>query len=403
MNPMRIILIVFVSGLLGIASACQPAGSVKEKSSAIERTDSCLTNPAHTYRLFIPAHNEATNELPLLVAVDSHGSGLNAINHLREAVTKYPAILVASNLIQNNDPQYIQELDELIADVKKRYPAGQRIYLLGFSGGARMALNYATSHSVNGVIACSAFADSKQLASIKCPVTGIIGMDDFNFSEVAGYILQPGKTPANVQIELSKASHEWPSPNDLADVFAWFRLSEESAKKQEITKYIDAQKQRIDSLILTDELLQAACVSRNMSSVEVFEKAGNFRSSTALLRNNGTYREQIDQLNESLHFEGEMRQFYGQALFQKDEKWWTTEIAALNKKTVSEPNTMKQMAYKRLKGFLGIICYSYSRQMANQKDIPHLEQILMIYRIAEPENTDMQRFYAELNELKGRK
>jgi len=399
----RIIQLIFTGVVILNLLACQSAGSRNQTQKvAVNKTDTCLTNPAHTYRVFIPAHNETTNELSLLVAIDSHGSGQNAVNHLRDAVTKYPAILVASNLIQNNDPHYIQELDELIADVKKRYSAGQRIYLLGFSGGARMALNYATNHPVNGVIACSAFADSKQLALIKCPVTGIIGMDDFNFPEVACYILQPETTPAHVQIELSKASHEWPSSKDLADVFAWFQLSGESAKKQEITKYIDAQKQRIDSLVKTDELLQAACVSRNMSSAEAFEKAGNFRSSTVQLRNNADYLEQIDQLTESLQFEGKMRQFYGQALFQKDEKWWATEITALNEKTITEPNAMKQMAYKRLKGFIGIVCYSYSRQMANPKDIPHLEQILMVYRIAEPDNADMKRFYAELNELKGR-
>ena len=392
-----------ISILSGAVSACHLSDKNTENSVAVERTDTCLSNPAHIYEVFIPAHNKSDHNLPLLVAVDPHGDGKLAIEHLKEAGSEYPAILVASDLIQNNDPNYIQQLDEIINDVKERYPVGGQTFLVGFSGGGRMVLGYAVNHLVNGVIASGAFASPDQLSAIKCQVIGIIGMDDFNFPETVQYIFNPGSLPLNAHIELTKASHEWPDKSMLTNVFGWFQLSagsEKSFGKQEINQYVKDQQARIDSLENAGEFIQASCISRTMASVNVFEKAGSFRSTTDALTNNEAYQKQLTQLEKSLRFEITMRQTYGQALLQNDEAWWKKEISALHEKMTSEPDEMMRMAYKRLGGFIGIACYSYARQFAAQKDIPHLEQILMVYRLAEPDNPDMKRFAEELGKLK---
>lgn len=403
---MRISLIkqlFFVLILSGVAIGCHPSNKITENSSAVERTDTCLSNPAHTYQVFIPAHEKSEHDLPLLVAIDPHGSGKTAVEHLKEAASTYPAVLVASNLIQNDDPEYLRQLDELISDAKKRLPVGNRIYLAGFSGGARMALSYALNHPVNGVIASGAFAGADQLAEIKSPVVGLIGMDDFNFLETVQFILNPGRLPSNAHVELTQASHQWPEKARLANVFGWFRLSDESDKKfsnEVVAQYVKTQRSRIDSLIETNELLPAACICRNMASVGQFEKIGAFSPELNELTNREAYKKQIDQLVESLRFELKMRQTYGQALLEQNQAWWKKEISALHEKMNSEPNEITRMAYKRLSGFIGIFCYTYSKQFAAKRDVPHLEQILMVYRLAEPENPDMKHFSEVLEQLK---
>ena len=399
--PVKLVIV----GILFFAtvSACQSPGRKTGKSTAVEQTDTCLSDPGHTYEVFIPAHRKSVHNLPLLIAIDPHGSGITAIEHLKEAASKYPAVLVASNLVQNNDPNFVKELDELIADVKSRYPVGERTYFAGFSGGARMALGYAVNHPANGVIASGAFARPDQLNAIKCPVMGIIGMDDFNFLETAQYVLNPASLPKNTHIELMRATHEWPDESMLTSVFGWFRLQNESNGKtesQRVKQYIEHQKIRVDSLTKARELLQAACIVRNMASVNTFDKNGSFRSAANELTNNNAYKQQLSKLTESLQFELKMRQVYGQALMEKDKAWWDKEISALHEKMNSEPDEMMQMAYKRLSGFIGIACYSYARQFAAQKDIPHLEQILMVYRLAEPDNPDMKHYWDVLEELR---
>lgn len=401
MRPVSVIQLFLALTLSGVTFACQSTHKRSEPVPAVERTDSCLSNPEHTYEVFVPARSSADTRLPLLIAIDPHGSGQTAMEHLKEAATTYPAVLVASNLIQNDDPHYMEELQQLIADVQKRFPVGKQIYLAGFSGGARMVLGYATTHQVDGVMACGAFASPDQLTAISCPVMGLIGMDDFNFPEVVQYILKQDLTPFNVHIELTEASHAWPDKDRLTNVFGWFRLSDQSGQngnKQQIRRYVKAQQTRIDSLAGADALLQAACISRNMASVKAFDNVGSFGDLTNELTRRPAYREQMSQLTASLQFEFNRRQLYLQSLFAKDENWWKKEISALHEKMATEPNIMQRMAYKRLGGFLGIVCYSYAKQLAAQKDIPHLKKILMIYRLAEPENQDMQH-YTEVLEM----
>ncbi len=389
--------------LLGAAFACRPSDRNAGYSVAVERTDTCLSNPAHTYEVFVPVHEKSGRVLPLLVAIDPHGSGKTATDHLKEAVSRYPAILVASNLIQNNDRNYVQQLDELIADVKKRFPAGERTFVVGFSGGARMALGYAMNHPVDGVIASGAFAGPDQLSAIKCPVMGLIGMDDFNFLETIKYIFDPASLPADAHIELTRASHAWPREDRLANVFGWFALSGVFNKRfddQKVGRYVEEQKHRIDSLVGQGDFLQAAFISRNMASVNNFEKVGSFASGTSEITGQKAYNKQLARLSQSLQFEIKWRQIYGKALLEQNEAWWEKELSALHTKMTSETDDMMRMAYKRLSGFIGIACYSYARRFAAQKDIPHLEQILMVYRLAEPDNPDMQHFREELRKLK---
>ena len=138
-----------------------------------------------------------------------------------------------------------------------------------------------------------------------------------------------------------------------------------------------------------------------MASVERFEKAGSFHTTTNELTNSTAYKQQLSQLEESLQLEIKLRQMYGPALLEKNGAWWKKEVHALNEKIASEPDDMKKMAYKRVNGFLGIACYSYSRQFADQKDTPHLEQVLTVYRLIAPDNTEMLRLTKLLEKLKG--
>lgn len=378
----------------------------KQSNEEVSKTETCEAHPKHTYEVFIPAINIPLAELPLFVAIDSHGSGKNAVKHLKKAATDYPSVLVVSNLIKNNNPHYMQELDELIADVRKKYPCGNRTYFTGFSGGSRMVLGYVTNHSANGVIACGAYANEKQIKAIKCPAFGLIGMDDFNFSETVNYILDPVNSPQNAHIELITASHEWPSPERLSSAFGWLRLSDQSDKnisKEQRKNYVMKQKARIDSLEENDDLIQAVCISKNMSDAKVFDDLGAFKAETKHLAKEPAFNKQLNELTQSLKFEFAVRQAYGKVLMTKDEKWWQNEIAELQKKTDTEPNKMKKMAYKRIKGFLGIVCFSYSRNFAQQRDIKHLEQILKVYKAVEPENEDMKHFSEVLETLKKQK
>lgn len=394
-------LVIFFCG--GMFS-CQTQKNSAEFTSIVEITDSCVSNPSHSYEVFIPSIEKSSKNLPLLVVVDPHGNGKLALAQFKDASTKYPAVLVASNLVQNNDPNYMHELEELVADVKGKYQVGSTLYLSGFSGGSRMVLNYATIHNANGVIACGAFAGHDQITALKCPMMAIAGMDDFNFSEVAPFVLNPEKTPNNVIVEITQAAHTWPDKDILISAFGYFRLSEPLIESvlggnSQIKKYVLEQHARIDSLKQLGEMIQAEMVARNMGLVTAFEKLGSFAALADELLKDKSYQQQQSQLLTSLRFEMKVREAYLKAFDEKDANWWATEITSLSRKIGDEPNAINKAAFQRLKGFLGIVCYSYCGRFAAQNDRSKLEQTLAIYRLVEPDNTDMMNFTKLLEQL----
>ena len=385
--------------LLGVVS-CKSDQKNIHNTIAVEKTDSCQVNPSHKYEVFIPAHNESIKTLPLLVAIDPHGDGKLALNLFKQAATEYPAVVIGSNLIQNNDPNYMNEMEELIADVKKRYPVNDMLYLSGFSGGARMILNFAANHPVNGVIACGAFANEKELQSIKCPVMSITGMDDFNFMESAQYVLNPSQTPKQILVELTNETHAWPHANILTGVWGYFRVFGTGGDKHQVKKYAEQQMARVNSLENNGSLLQAVMISRNMGLNSAVNDAADFKSRTGELMKNSVYEQQRNQLMKGLQLEMKVRQAYMKALEDNGADWWSKEVASLNMKISDATDEISRDTYQRIKGFLGIVCYSYCNRYAAQKNVAGLEHILAVYRIAEPYNEDMKHFTEVLAELK---
>lgn len=387
---------LFLSILILFGSLTSCHSSVKKEVASPQKQQ---VLPSANYEVYLPKGPKPATGWPLLIAIDPHGSGKTAMKHLQEAVTNYPAILLASNQIQNNDPNYMQELNALIIEASEKFPINGQVYLAGFSGGARMALSYAGSHPIAGVIAAGAFASPGELRAIHGTVLGLIGMDDFNFSEAAQYLFQPDQLPSNTHIELTNASHEWPDADRMTNAWGWFRLADSSANKAELSDYVNRQQQRIDSLTKAGNLLQATCLDRNMGAVSSFNALFPFEKDTKTLSSSPAYQQQLAALGESLKTEMARRQQLTQALMENDENWWKSEIESLHQKATNEPDLIQRMAWKRLNGFLGIICYSYSRQLLARKDTEHLKQVLMVYRLAEPENPDMLHFSDELEKL----
>ena len=390
---------VFALLVAGCLISCNKPRGYQELSAQINKTDSCQINTQHTYAIFIPAVEKTYKQLPLLVVIDPHGSGKYALTQFKEAATKYSVLMVSSNLVKNNYAGYLQALDELVQDVRSKYPVGNTIYLAGFSGGARMAIGYASKHPVNGVIACGALAQPEEIKAVNCPIYAITGMDDFNFVEAARFVLNPDKIPSNLLIEITHASHAWPEKEVLTNALGYLSLSANTPgmapQPKSLTKaYVWQQKSRIDSLVNDAEILQAILLSRNMSLVSAFEKKGDFKSTYLKLLNEPVFAAQKEALSKSIQFELKVRDAYYNALQQKDTLWWGKEINSLQLKINSEKNLFARMAYKRIKGFLGIVCYSLGNRYASTKDLINLEKILSVYRMLEPGNSDMFFFSA---------
>ena len=401
----RLLLLLFSMLLCGLVF-CSGAGKSGETlkttlqtEQVVEKTDSCKLDSKNTYEVYIPERNKSVEKLPLLVIIDSHGSGKFAIEKFKQAANQYPVILVASNLVKNGFEDYEGAIHTLIDDVRQKYPADETVFMTGFSGGARMALGYGLAHQLSGLILCGALATADQINALRCPVISISGMDDFNFMETAQYLFQEQLIPGNLKIELTNASHNWPDYTMLTDALGFLSLSFQvadipSQTKSQIALYCQHQLARIDTFKKQGDFLKAALVARNMSSTAPFNNDKTFSSTYIVLKANPEYNSQLNRLKNSLNLEISKRQLYLDAFMTKDGVWWKNEIKIINEKIKTEQDSYTKDMYQRIKGFWGIVCYSFGNQAINEKNAEMLNKIVSIYGMVEPENPYVLYFSA---------
>lgn len=390
-------LLLFSLLFCGLAS-CHTTVKSNQTVMAVEATDSCKSNPKNTYEVYIPKRDKSIEKLPLLVIIDSHGSGKFALDKFKQAANQYPTVLVASNLVKNGFDGYDGAIQTLIDDVHQKYPVGKVVFITGFSGGARMALGYALAHPVNGLILCGALANADQLNAVHCPVISISGMDDFNFIETAQYLFSGQPAPGNLKIELTDASHSWPDSLMLANAFGFLDLSCQTKdgpapSQSQLKTYCRKQQARINLLKQQGDFLKAALVADNMSSTKPFNQDELF-TSTNNLKTSPEYISQLDRLKKNLEYEIRARQPYIDAFQTKDERWWKNEISTTDAKIKTERDLYTKDMYLRIKGFLGIASYSLCKQAVKARNPEALNKILSVYRMLEPQNPDMFYFSA---------
>ena len=392
----KLFLLLYSMLFCGLVS-CRGAGKSNETVQAVEKADSCKLDTKNSYEVYIPKRVNSAEKLPLLIIIDSHGSGKFALDKFKHGADRYPAILVASNLVKNSFTGYDEAIHTLIEDVRQKYPTGETLFMTGFSGGARMVLGYALSHQVNGLILCGALANADQINALHCPVISISGMDDFNFMETAQYLFQEQSVPGNLKIELTDASHSWPDSLMLANELGFLRFSLLTADspallKSELATYCKNQQIRINLLKQQGDFLKATLVNSNMARTEPFNNDKTFASNYELLKNNPEYSNQLNRLAKCLTYETNVRQPYIDDFRTKDTQWWEKEIRSTVDKIKTEQDPYTKDMYRRIKGFWGIACYSLCKQAINERNAEVLNKILAIYALLEPENPDMFYF-----------
>ena len=377
--------------------SCAYSGKSKEISEAVSKKDTCKSNSQNTYEVYIPKRNSADEKLPLLIIIDAHGNGVFAIDKFKLSARNFPAILVASNLVKNGFVDYERAIDFLIKDVRQKYPVSEIVFMTGFSGGARMALGYVQTHQLNGLILCGALAEAGQINSLNCLVYAISGTDDFNFVETVQYLFQEQTMPKNLKIELTNESHNWPDSLLLSNAVGFLFMSNQNStlvRKSQTKDFCQSQIVRIETLEKSADFLKAATIARNMSTTAPFYSDKTFASKYSDLVDRPEYTSQLNRLKDCLNFEINARQPYIDAFSTKDSLWWKNEIRVLKEKINTEPDSFKKDMFRRIKGFLGIACYSLGNQAVKEQNAEMLTKILFVYGKLEPENPYVLYFSA---------
>ena len=392
---------LLTSGLLLVFlfCSCRNAAQSSENVPARTQRDSCQTLPEQSYAVYVPTHARS-EKMPLWIVLDPHGDGNLGVRKFQLAGERYRCVVVGSNWVQNNREGYVEAINHLIADVRTKYPVTEAVYLAGFSGGARMALDFSSQQAVNGVIACGALGNPAQLALLRAPLYALTSTDDFNFTETAQYLLGAAVKPDNVAIELTQGSHAWPDSLTLSDAAGFLMLGDGTCTEG-LEAYCQQRKQRMEALFQKGDAFKAGVMARTMASVKAFRQQEPFESLASTWENSPAYSRQRELLGRDLQQEMSLRSAYIDAFTSKDTEWWMREIGAAETQIRTETDSYHRDTFRRLYAFWGVACYSLCTQAFQTQNRAQLEKITRIYRRLEPHNPDQLYFSAVLCQWKG--
>ena len=341
--------------------------------------------------------------LPLFVLIDPHGNGRLAIDKFRPALQDYRFVAIGLNNVRNNTPHYDVLIRKAVSKAINELPADKaNIFYCGFSGGARMAFQYALANNCKGVIMCGAGPQKNTTGQIKFPIVNVSGFRDFNFIE---QYYPPDSYLATRPDFISlyfDGKHEWPPPDIIKESISFLML------KSGIQKNIAEKSQNNIKTILdkTDSLLSIRDYMQASKVLEKSYKTCDDKNQKILLselkkmKNDKDFKAYFLSLENILRDEITRNQNYYKCLFTESPNWWINEIAEIDARSAGSKDPLLAHSYARTRAYLGVLLYSVTSSFVyNQRDEKLTEKLMAIYENLEPENPDVY-YFKSLNALR---
>jgi dienelactone hydrolase len=230
MNSFRLSMVPFfllITSVLGLAFS--QAGENLPRRQVIEKV-SCRLDPSQTYALYLPSTYASDKRWPILYALDAGARGIVPVERFEEAAETYGCIVVGSNNSRNGPVTMVQEaLNALLIDTQTRFSVDrQRIYVAGFSGGARAAVQVglAMDGKIAGILAFGAGFPPDMPPTAETPFAMYLaaGDEDFNFPELQALDRKLRELQVPHFLETFSGGHEWPPALVCTHALEWFEL-----------------------------------------------------------------------------------------------------------------------------------------------------------------------------------
>jgi len=334
------------------------------------------------------------NNLPnvVFVAIDAHANTKLAISNLRWSAENYGFNLIALKNVENNDPQYEQHiqkgLNQAINDLNLK---PTKVFLIGFSGGARMALDYAQHHKADGVIMLGA-GPGKQSTEFTFPIAMVSGTQDFNFNEQYYPINSPQIFNSNLITLHWRGKHEWPDSSIIDEAVSFVLYTSSTITEKDINRksQLERAKQAQQQNNLFFYFKELELIFKT-STGEIHKKT---QQSIQDIRKSKKAILYFHRFNKSLASEQFLKQVYIKGLDNKPMDWWKQTLENMDKMIASK-NSILADSHARSKAFMGILLYSKtSAAISGRGNAKLLPKYLEIYKLFEPHNPDLYYFKA---------
>ncbi|HSN50405.1 MAG TPA: hypothetical protein VLR52_04170, partial [Bacteroidales bacterium] len=142
-NRLTPLFLFFLTIFLGCSTgSAKKEVMTPEKGKVVDRVE-CVSDSGFTYSVYLPTSYSGKIRFPVILSFDPHGSGNLPVTLYKDLAEKYGYILTGSDNSRNGQDGNLtmSAIRSLINEVKTRFSVDtNRIYTLGFSGGARVAV-----------------------------------------------------------------------------------------------------------------------------------------------------------------------------------------------------------------------------------------------------------------------
>ena len=201
-----------------------------------------------SYWMFAPANYRADRAWPILYCLDPAARGRVPVERFAAAAEKAGFLVAGSNNSRNGPMAPVHEaINLMVGDTHERYSIDDsRVYVAGFSGGARVALDWARNGHIAGVIACGAgFGPPGPPKQIPFRIFATTGWEDFNHDEIYRQSRELARRNVPHRFVEFEGGHDW-MPAALADEAFGFFLGSVPAQPAPASKEAEKQAAQYD-------------------------------------------------------------------------------------------------------------------------------------------------------------
>lgn len=309
-----------------------------------------IPNESLSFEIYVP------NEASLGQAIffyDPNANGKGPVKNYRDLADKYSLSLIASNDSRNGPrSSNIDIMKKVLTYVKEQILANNaRLYLSGFSGGARASTFHATERSdIAGVIGCgSGFIPNFDMNAIRYAYVGMVGNADMNYLEMINNEQLLSEAKVNNTLIEFQAGHQWPPAKHFGVALSWLLTTDRTSYKSFYSHFSDSLS--ANQLMIPLQRVNQRLESSNIGpyvTVDVNSKA--FKKQQR--GNERVYESEVTKQKEILNGLSAIRMvhFGGDSTGYKPFEWWTSLNHQLNRSVKKED--VKGLSSRRIQGFL---------------------------------------------------
>lgn len=385
----------------------------KLKTGVVIENVKSLVTTGQSYSIYLPKNYDENKKWPVIIAFDPAARGSLPVKLFKNSCEKYGFIIVGSNNSKNYDQFAINtSAKTLLYEIPKRFSIDEkRIYLTGFSGGAKVVLSLAIAlKNINGVIACGSgyHPDYKPSNNDKYLYIGVIGNLDSNYTELISIEKDMERLQIENKLIIFKGIHSWPDAISIEKAFIKIKLFEMEKKiikldNNFINKEFQKQLNSIVNIRKKGNIINLYYAYKNIiKDFAKFKNLQSLKSEFTKLKSTKNFKKILNNYENQLENEIASRNKYMKKSWiietnkydiskqKNDLAYFKREVKLLNKIIKKSNNTFEVESKTRLLSFIKGYFFESAYVRHLNKDYKKAIFFYKIALIASPENNFLQ-------------